>query len=667
MWLFPTGSDRFHSVLVGIDWTRNPVGKIGEISYCLAYTVIKIFRWESNQFQPVPIGTCGAQQRPPQSVKMTRCLLRCCVGCQADHKAERNTKSEDTEQINTCWTGPFPAFVEDADEEDKAEPTPEQSPDPEADFLDEPLEEGNRILATRLFPQVEHICMTATVSQRLAEGFRQNSQPADHEKHIPPHLRDFHLVFSKDSFDELPGTKPWDHVVELTPDASLKSCKVSASEQKELDAFLKENLESGRIQPSKSPMAAPVFFVKKKDGKLRLVQDYRTLNAMTVKNKYPLPLIPELIAKLREAKYFTKLDVRWGFNNIQIKEGDEWKAAFWTNRGLYEPLVMFFGLTNSPATFQTMMDNIFEDLISEGVLVAYLDDILMFMETLEEHWKITCRVLELLEKHKLYLHSDKCKFEKTTIEYLGVIISHNSIAMDPVKIAGVTEWPAPTNKKEVQSFLRFTNFYRRFIQDLSEHAHPLFNLTRNDSGWRWGEAKCAAFARSKGSVTSAPVLISLDPTKPFRIKADSSDFATGVVLSQISSQDEKWHPVAFLSKSLSPVEQNYKIHDKEMLAIIRALQEWRHFIEGAEHQCEIWTDHKNLEYFKTAKQLNRRQAQWSLYLSRFDFALHHKPGKSMGKPDALSRRSDHGTGANDNSDVVLLTPKLFAVRALEGL
>ncbi len=178
-----------------------------------------------------------------------------------------------------------------------------------------------------------------------------------------------------------------------------------------------------------------------------------------------------------------KLDVRWGFNNVGIKEGDEWKAAFRTNCGLYEPLVMFFGLTNSPTTFQTMMDGIFEDLILEGIVVVYLDDILIFMETLEEHWKITRRVLELLEKHKLYLRPDMCEFEKTTIEYLGEIISHNSVAMDPVKIAGVTEWPAPTNKKEVQSFLGFTNFYQRFIKNFLEHAHPLFDLTRNDTRW----------------------------------------------------------------------------------------------------------------------------------------------------------------------------------------
>ena len=309
------------------------------------------------------------------------------------------------------------------------------SPDLKANFPDKPLEEGNRIWATRLFPRAEQIHATATVSQQLIQGFRQNSQPAEHERHIPTH-HDFHSVFSKNSFDELPGTKPWDHAIELTPNASPKSCKVyllSASKQKELDAFLKENFKSGRIRPSKSPMATLVFFVKKKDRKLHLVQDFCALNAMTMINNYPLPLILELIAKLHRAKYFTKLDVQWGFNNVWIKEGDKWKAV-----------VMFFGLTNSPTTFQTMMGNIFEDLILEGIVVVYLDDILIFMETLEEHRKIIRHVLELLEKHKLYLHSDKCKFEKTTIEYLGV-------------------WPAPTNKKEVQSFLGFTNFYRWFI------------------------------------------------------------------------------------------------------------------------------------------------------------------------------------------------------------
>ena len=604
------------------------------------------------------------------TVKMTRCLPRCCIGCKDEWKTERDAKKREAQQVNACRAGPLPAFVEDDDDEFDDPEVPLEEAGTPLDEDDEPLEEGDRIWATGLFPEAEQIRATASFSQKLAEGFRKNTTSTSFDERVPSYLRDFESVFSKDEFDELPQSKPWDHAVELTSDANPKTCKVyplSVSEQAELDAFLKENLESGRIRPSKSPMAAPVFFVKKKDGKLRLVQDYRALNAMTVKNKYPLPLIPELIAKLRGAKYFTKLDVRWGFNNVRIKEGDEYKAAFRTNRGLFEPLVMFFGLTNSPATFQTMMDDIFDGLISEGVIVVYLDDILIFTDTLEEHRRVTRRVMELLEGNKLYLNPEKCEFEKTTIEYLGVIISHNSVAMDPVKVAGVREWPAPTNKKEVQSFLGFTNFYRRFIQNFSEHARPLFDLTRNDSKWAWGTAERTAFDRLKESVTSAPVLISPDSTMPFRIEADSSDFATGAVLSQVSNEDGKWHPVAFMSKSLSSVERNYEIHDKEMLAIIRALQEWRHFVEGATHQCEIWTDHKNLEYFMAAKQLNRRQARWSLYLSRFDFVLHHRPGKSMGKPDALSRRADHGTGTDDNSNIVLLPSKLFAVRAIEGL
>src|SRR5208283_2883897 len=263
---------------------------------------------------------------------------------------------------------------------------------------------------------------------------------------------------------------------------------MSLEEQAELNAFLEEALTTGRIRPSKSPVGAPVFFVKKKDGKLRFVQDYSTLNAITRKNRYPLPLVDDLIHRLSGAKYFTKLDVRWGYNNIRIREGDEWKVAFRTNRGLFEPLVMYFGLTNSPATFQTMMNEIFHDLITQGVVSIYMDDILIYSRTLEEHRRITRLVLERLRNHKLYLRHDKCEFEKTRIEYLGVIISYNHVEMDPVKIAGVKEWPAPSNKKEVQSFVGFINFYRRFIADFSHHARPLFDLTKKDVHFVWGPA-----------------------------------------------------------------------------------------------------------------------------------------------------------------------------------
>ena len=268
--------------------------------------------------------------------------------------------------------------------------------------------------------------------------------------------------------------------------------------------------------------------------------------------------------------------------------------------------------------------------------MVYLDDILIFTETLEQHREVTRRVLKLLEENQLFLKPDKCEFEQTKVEYLGVIISYNSVEMDPVKVAGVAEWPVPNNKKEVQSFLGFINFYQRFIQDFSHHACPLFNLTKNDVKWLWSQEEQSAFDTLKGLVTLAPILTSPDNSRPFRIEADSSDFATRVVLSQQSAINGKWHLVAILSKSLLEVEQNYEIHDKEMLAIIQAMEEWRHFLEGSELGFEVWTDHKNLEYFRTAKKLNWRQACWSLFLARFDFVLHHRPGRSMGKPDALS-------------------------------
>jgi len=414
-------------------------------------------------------------------------------------------------------------------------------------------------------------------------------------------------------------------------------------------------------------MAAPVFFIKKKDGSLYLVQDYRALNAITIKNKYPLPLISELVSQLRGARYFTKLDVRWGFNNVRIKPGDEWKVAFRTNRGLFEPLVMFFGMTNSPATFQTMMNDVFRTVIAEGIVVVYLDNILIFTKTEEEHEQVVWRVLEILAEHKLFLRPEKCEFHRKQIEYLRLVILENKVAMDPVKVAGVCEWPVPENQTDVQAFIGFVNFYRRFIQDFSTIAQPLFDLTCSNQAWNWGTKEQKAFERLKMAVTTALILASPQDSEPFCIEADSSDFASRAVLSQQLPGEDKWHPVAFYSKSLSPVERNYEIHDKEMLAIIRALEEWRHFLEGARHPVEIWMDHKNLEYFMTAKKLNHCQACWSLYLAHFDFKLIHRLGRSMGKPDALSRRLDYDKGTSDNEDIVLLRPELIAVRALEGL
>ncbi|KAG5717483.1 hypothetical protein E4T56_gene4852 [Termitomyces sp. T112] len=249
---------------------------------------------------------------------------------------------------------------------------------------------------------------------------------------------------------------------------------------------------------------------------------------------------------------------------------------------------MFFGLTNSPATFQTMMNNIFHDLIAEGVVCAYLDDILIYTTTLEEHCQVMCIVLECLHHHQLYLKPKKCEFEQTKVEYLGLIILHGTAEMDPIKVTGVVEWPEPRNKKE----------------DFSHHAHPLFGLTVKDAAWWWESLQQMAFGALKQAVTSKPVLLFPDDGSPFHVEADSSDFATGEVLSQQSKDDGKWHPVAFYSKRLNAVEQNYKIHDKEMLSIIWSFEEWWCFLEGTWHKFEVWTDHENLEYFHTAKKLN---------------------------------------------------------------
>jgi hypothetical protein len=693
-----------------VDGTPNEAGEIREVvTVVLQYGEHKeraTFAVTKLGNQDMILGYSWLDKHNPEvdwrtkEVLMTRCPSEC-DSCRKKAKEEKKTSKREAERIQTCRSGGFPAFVEDVEDEDDPWTKPQKPEagsgfdeafvcETRADLTDLPslveiedgeeedvrearIEEGDRIFVATLYPEASpaDVRATSTVSQRLAEAFAKNSEAKSFRDVVPESLFEFEDVFSKEAFDSLPERRKWDHAIELEREDELPSTRkvypMSPEEQKELDDFLEEALASGRVRPSKSPVGAPVFFIKKKDGRLRFVQDYRALNAITRKNRYPLPLIDDLIQRLSGAKYFTKLDVRWGYNNVRIKEGDEWKAAFRTTRGLFEPLVMYFGLTNSPGTFQTMMNEIFSDLIIEGVVAVYLDDILIFTNSLEEHRRITQIVMQRMRENKLYLRHDKCEFEKTRIEYLGVIISHNHVEMDPVKVSGVAEWPVPTNKKEVQSFLGFVNFYRRFIADFSHHARPLFDLTKKDTPFVWSDEAKGAFADLKKIVISTPVLILPQADRPFRIEADGSGVATGAVLSQVSPDDEKWHPVAFLSKSLSAVERNYEIHDVEMLAIVRALEQWRHFLEGAQHPAEIWTDHKNLEYFRTAQKLNRRQARWSLYLSRFDFTLHHKPGKSMGKPDALSRRVDHGTGHDDNRDVTLLSPDLFRIHALSAM
>ncbi|HET6992229.1 MAG TPA: reverse transcriptase family protein, partial [Bacteroidia bacterium] len=289
-------------------------------------------------------------------------------------------------------------------------------------------------------------------------------------------------------------------------------------------------------------------------------------------------------------KYFTKLDVRWGYNNIRIKDGDQWKAAFKTNKGLFEPTVMFFGMCNSPATFQSMMDSIFGDLIEGCIVIIYMDDIFLFAKTLQQLEDNTKKVLQRLRENDLFLKPKKCEFSKTKIEWLGMIIEEGKISMDPGKLKGISEWPSPTTVKQTRGFLGFGNFYRRFIRHFSEIAKPLNDLLKKDQKFDWTPTCQRAFDELKKRFTEEPVLMMPDHTKPFQIECDASKYASGAVLTQLDSNGDR-HPCAFISKTFSPTERNYEIYDRELLAIIRALEEWRHYIQGSPHTTTILSDH----------------------------------------------------------------------------
>ena len=312
-------------------------------------------------------------------------------------------------------------------------------------------------------------------------------------------------------------------------------------------------------------------------------------------------MVSELMDQLKKAKYFTKLDICWGYNNIWIKSGDEWKAAFVTNRGLFKLNVMFFGLANSPSTFSALINNIFKDLIVLGKVTVYLDNILIFTDDLNEHCTLVHEVLKRLKGCDLFCKPEKCEFEQPKVKYLGVLVSENCIEMDPVKVKGIAEWPTPQNASDVRKFRGFANFYRRFIKDFSAVCKPLDRLT-GKAEWQWGEEEQAAFDELKRQFTESPVLRMYDPDHNTQVEVDASGFATGAVLSQ-EGEDGKWHPVVFHSESMSDAECNYEIYDKEMLAIICAFQAWCHYLEGLPSMFEIQSDHKNLEYWRTAQNL----------------------------------------------------------------
>jgi Reverse transcriptase (RNA-dependent DNA polymerase) len=341
------------------------------------------------------------------------------------------------------------------------------------------------------FSSTVHICAKTLVSQKLAHNSEkdQEDKKKSLDKLLPEHYRKYKRVFEKTASEHFPESKPWDHAIDLKPDFIPRNCKVyplTPGEQVKMEEFLNENLKKGYIQPSKSPMASPFFFISKKDtDALWPCQDYQYLNKGTIKNTYPLPLIGDLLDKLKGAQWFTKLDIRWGYHNVQIKKGDKWKGAFKTNTGLFEPTVMFFSLCNSPATFQAMMNDIFKDYIDKGMDSDLYGRHPYFLRKSTQNQERTRKVLQQLQKHELYLKAKKCKFDIQEVKFLGLIVRPNQLSMDPTKLAGIADWPAPTNVKGVQSFSEFGNFYQRIIGHFAMLVRPLNDLTKKDKQFEW--------------------------------------------------------------------------------------------------------------------------------------------------------------------------------------
>jgi hypothetical protein len=376
-------------------------------------------------------------------------------------------------------------------------------------------------------------------------------------------------------------------------------------------------------------MGMPNLFVKKKDNSLRLCVDYHPLNAVTIKNKYPLPRIDILFDQLAGAKVFSKIDLRSGYHQIKIRPSDIPKIAFFTRYGLYEYLVMSFGLTNAPAYFMYLMNSVFMPELDKFIMV-FIDDILIYSKNLEDHARHLHIILQRLRDHHLYAKFSKCEFWLDTVKFLGYTISSNGISVDPSKVQEVLDWKPPTSVHQIRSFLGLAGYYRCFIPDFSRIAKPMTELLKKGVKFSWNEKYEEAFHTLRAHLTTAPVLAQPDNSKPFDIYCDASGIGLGCVL----MQDNR--VIAYASRALRTHEQNYPTHDLELAAVIYTLKIWRHRLMGT--RCNVYTDHKSLKYIFTQADLNMRQRCWLELIKDYDLKVHYHPGKANVVADALSRK-----------------------------
>lgn len=463
-------------------------------------------------------------------------------------------------------------------------------------------------------------------------------------------LQKYKDVFPEELPKKLPPERQVQFKIDLHNNATPQKKGLYRLSQKELEELrkqLKELLDQGFIRPSTSPWGAPVLFASKRDGSLRLCIDYRALNKLTIKNSYPLPRIDDIFDQLSYAKYFSKIDLRMGYHQIRMEPESIPLTAFNTRYGHFEFVVLPFGLTNAPAMFMDLMNKVFANELDKFVN-AYLDDILVYSKTLEDHLRHLEIVLKRLREEKLYGKLSKCEFAVNKVEYLGHLISDSGVSVDQQKVQAVRDWPRPKNKRDVQSFLGLVNYYRRFISHCSGIAKPLTDLTKNVP-FQWNPAAESAFVELKELLVKAPTLVTFDPKKETIVTSDASKYAIGAVLEQ--KHDSRFHPVAYASRTLNNAEQNYAAHERELLAVVDTIRKWRVYLHGITFTA--YTDHYPLKYLESQKTLSPRQVRWLETIVAFDFTIIPIRGKSNTVADALSRQV-HRTNDDTSSNTELL-------------
>ena len=406
----------------------------------------------------------------------------------------------------------------------------------------------------------------------------------------------------------LPPARNIQHTIQLEPNSSppFKGIyRMSQGELQTLEKQLKELIAHEFIIPSSSPYGAPVLFVQKKDGSSRMRVDYRALNKLTIKNRYPLPRIDDLLDRLNGAQYFSSLDLMSGYHQIRITEEDVTKTAFRTPLGSYMFRVLPFGLTNAPSTFMKVMDDIFSDM--RQFVVVYLDDRLIFSRTETEHMKHLDMVLSRLRFEKLYAKKSKCSFCRDELLFLGHVVTREGIRVDPQKVAAIQKWSTPTSASQIRSFLGLANYFRKFMQGYSKMIEPLTALLRKDAPFVWSSDCQAAFEQVQYNLTHAPCLALPDlslQAAPFEVICDASGFAVGAVLLQ------NGRPIAFESRKMAPAERNYPVGEQELLAVFHAFTTWRCYLQNHQ-EFVVNTDHNPNVYLPTKQNLSGRQSRWS--------------------------------------------------------